>query len=275
MRHIDSLSLFQVLLNVRCLLAQKSHVLGRRFEKHLQRLGGLFKRLGEFPLLLVFPGVLQRPEPAAQARHQAGQVVIKTNQILGKATEFGGVYTGFGHAQSVPRSRDSDEQNRPIGNTMAAFMQDADITQSIQEAIALYRAGRIDEAVAACRAVATSSRRPDVFAVLARMLAESGRVDDAIAALRESSTIQKSAQTLSNLGMLLLSRDRTDEATGALREALAIDPNLPDALNNLGVALRKIGDRLQKLIEVLQRATTLKPLSCCGAGRTQWQEPFN
>ena len=91
-------------------------------------------------------------------------------------------------------------------------MPDPHLQKPMQEAMTLYRAGRQDEAITTLRAIAVSARQPEVYALLARMLADAGRVDEAIATLRESAVVQRSAQTFSNLGMLLLSRNRPDEA---------------------------------------------------------------
>jgi len=130
------------------------------------------------------------------------------------------------------------------------------LQNSMQKAMALYRAGRQEEAIADLHRAASTVRQPEVYALLARLLVDAGRVDDAIATLHESTTVQRSAQTLSNLGLLLLRQDRSDEAIHALQDAVAIDPVFPEALSNLGAALRKVGQAGEALA-VLQRAVRL------------------
>jgi Flp pilus assembly protein TadD len=135
-------------------------------------------------------------------------------------------------------------------------MPDFDLENSMRGAMALYRAGRQEDAIATLYGLASTAQHPKVYALLARLLVDAGRVDDAIAALRESTTVRRSVQTLSNLGLLLLGQDRSNEAIHALQEALVIDPGLPEALSNLGAALRKVGQAGEAIV-VLQRAVTL------------------
>ena len=61
-----------------------------------------------------------------------------------------------------------------------------------------------------------------------------------------------------NLGNGLFSQGRLGEAASHYREAIALRPDLADAYNNLGVALKELG-RVREACEVTERAIELAP----------------
>jgi Flp pilus assembly protein TadD len=86
------------------------------------------------------------------------------------------------------------------------------------------------------------------------------------------------------LGMDLLLRDRPFEAEALFKEALALDPNNPFTLNNLGVAAEATGDlenalkyydqaaasqSMERVVVTLKRSSRGKPVSEMAAGSAQ------
>ena len=66
------------------------------------------------------------------------------------------------------------------------------------------------------------------------------------------------AQAHTNLGFIYASREQYDEAAGALESAVAIDPDMPSAWLNLGLARRQLGDDAAAR-EAFERAVALAP----------------
>jgi tetratricopeptide (TPR) repeat protein len=126
--------------------------------------------------------------------------------------------------------------------------------------LALYRAGRKDEALAHYRRAV--ELRPTFAGAqnnLGAVLAERGQAAEAIehyeAALRSQAP---SAMTLDNLGLALAAVGRLPEAMERWREALRLDPAFADAHNNLGVALAREG-RVDEAIAELEAALRSRP----------------
>ncbi|MCZ6862282.1 MAG: tetratricopeptide repeat protein [Alphaproteobacteria bacterium] len=159
-------------------------------------------------------------------------------------------------------------------------------------AIALHRAGRLDEAEAIYRRILkvdpdnaealhllgvvagqfgdhdecvrlierAISHGPDVakyHANLGAALTELGRFDEAAQAFERAVALDPDySEAHYNLGLALESRDRLDEAVASYRRVLEIDPAHADACNNLGVALQLDG-RIGEAREYFRRAVAI------------------
>ncbi|HYC02705.1 MAG TPA: tetratricopeptide repeat protein [Azospirillaceae bacterium] len=170
---------------------------------------------------------------------------------------------------------------------------------NLETAVALHRAGRLDEAELAYRAALTASPGdPDALhlmglllhqrgehgralALVERALAadpafaqahnsagsalrELGRPDEAEAAFRRASDLNPSyAEAWTNLGAVLADRRRPAEAIEAHGRALAIRPDYAKARINLGIALRHAGRPAEAVAE-LRHALDLDPGSAVG-----------
>lgn len=64
---------------------------------------------------------------------------------------------------------------------------------------------------------------------------------------------------LANEGMVLLRQNRNAEAAAKLREAVMLNPDLPEAYHNLGLALAKLGDTAGA-VQALNQARSMKDL---------------
>ncbi|MFN8654958.1 MAG: tetratricopeptide repeat protein [Candidatus Obscuribacterales bacterium] len=64
---------------------------------------------------------------------------------------------------------------------------------------------------------------------------------------------------LANEGIVLLRQNRNAEAAEKLREAVMLNPNLPEAFHNLGLALAKLGDTAGA-VQALNQARSMKDL---------------
>ena len=119
-------------------------------------------------------------------------------------------------------------------------------------ATALQEDNRVDEAVAHYRqALAIEPSYAPAFNNLGTALMAKGDLAGAVEAFRESFRLQPSSASARTLladatydaGGVLLERSEFRQAENALRESLALRPDHPDALNNLGYCARIAGAR--------------------------------
>ncbi len=120
--------------------------------------------------------------------------------------------------------------------------------------------GHLDEAVAACRRA--SQLKPDdgyAFYDLGLLLYRAGRVDEALAPLRRAVDLMPDNSTAhSQLGRVLADKGHLDEAAAAWRRASQLKPDDGDAYYNLGTSLINMG-RDDEALAPLRRAIDLMP----------------
>jgi Flp pilus assembly protein TadD len=112
-----------------------------------------------------------------------------------------------------------------------------------EQAAALHRAGRTDEAIQSYTTVLKEDPGDArAWANLGVALRTRGRLEAAAACYRRSLAIEpKSAAVLSNLGNVLRMLGRHEEATQCQRRALEADPSYLIAAYNMGLQLRDVG----------------------------------
>jgi tetratricopeptide (TPR) repeat protein len=136
----------------------------------------------------------------------------------------------------------------------------AAIAQAVEEAIGLYRQGRLDEAEKICNRLLKA--RPDWFDALhlmALIKLQSGKAGAAYGLLEAALKINpNSADALSNLGMILAALNRDADALAALDRSLALAPDNVEALNNRGNVLLKL-DRAAEALTAFERVLQLEP----------------
>lgn len=114
-----------------------------------------------------------------------------------------------------------------IGAKMDAAKM-AEIERLAAQSEALYRAGRLNEAEAACRRLAgLLPDHPMIHYNLARVQKDRGKLAPAAASLRRAVALApEMAEAWLNLGMLLTESGRLDEAEAAFTSGLAVRPTL-------------------------------------------------
>jgi predicted O-linked N-acetylglucosamine transferase (SPINDLY family) len=127
-------------------------------------------------------------------------------------------------------------------------------------ALELHRAGRVDQAEAAFRAIVegTPGHHPSYFA-LGLIALQSGRDDAAVANFARAAALEPNHVGYRlNLGEALRRVGRLGDASGELRRAVAMKPDFAEAFFNLGVVCLQAGDSDAGL-GFLGRAVDLRP----------------
>jgi eukaryotic-like serine/threonine-protein kinase len=124
----------------------------------------------------------------------------------------------------------------------------------------LSRAGRLDEALVACRQAI--GLKPDFSTAhldLGELLAKKGNLDEAVAACRRASELKPDyGDAYYDLGFVLYRMGRVDEALVPLRRAVELMPDNSVAHSKLGRVLAEKG-RLREAAAAWWRASELKP----------------
>lgn len=136
----------------------------------------------------------------------------------------------------------------------------AEIERLAAQSEALYRAGRLNEAEAACRRLAgMMPDHPMIHYNLARVLKDRGKLAPAAASLRRAVTLApEMAEAWLNLGMLLSDTGRFDEALAAFRSGLAVRPAMWTLWSGLARIHLARGQRAEAE-SVILRALELAP----------------
>ncbi|HEY0838360.1 MAG TPA: tetratricopeptide repeat protein, partial [Azospirillum sp.] len=136
------------------------------------------------------------------------------------------------------------------------------MADSIDAAAGHFHAGRMAEAIAACRAVLrVDPRQAEALNLLGAALFSIGDHDAAGAVLDEAVRIAPGHDTaLTNLIVVRLHRRAWAAAERCLRRLAVLDPGRPFAWSRLGTALQETGD-LEGSIRGLLRAVRLTPSS--------------
>ncbi len=130
--------------------------------------------------------------------------------------------------------------------------------QLLQEAVALHRQGRLDEAERLYNRVLKADRNEfDALHLLGMLNHQRGKTGEAYRLLVAALKAQpRSADALANFGMVLHALKRNDEALAQFDKALAAAPGHIDALNNRGnvlVAQGRVADALRDFEQILLR----------------------
>jgi predicted O-linked N-acetylglucosamine transferase (SPINDLY family) len=151
------------------------------------------------------------------------------------------------------------------------------LAKTLQEALALHQAGRLDEAAVLYARVRTAAPKNFDAANLAGTLQiQQGRFADAARTLAMARRLDpRSAVCAMRLGVALNALGRFTEAAEALGASVALDERLPEGWFHLGRALEQLG-RVDEAIGSIQRALAARPEyaeahDCLGAMLTQTQ----
>src|SRR5687767_8798863 len=126
------------------------------------------------------------------------------------------------------------------------------IVRAMREAVAHHQAGRIAEAEAIYRRVLQQDPRDaDALHLLGLLHHQAGRNDVAVEMISKAMTIRPRAEFLVNLAQAYKGLGRTREALETCQRAVQMGPNIAEAWNNLGSALKE-ADRLEEAIAAFE-----------------------
>jgi tetratricopeptide (TPR) repeat protein len=139
-------------------------------------------------------------------------------------------------------------------------MSSADHAAKEQQAVALIKQGKLQEAEALYRElIAAGTNNHIAYGNLAAICGMQGRFDELIELLRKTLQLKPNyPDAHNNLGIALKRQGDLTAAIASYEKALALNPNYPDAHNNLGNALKEQGD-LTAAIASYKKALELKP----------------
>jgi len=136
----------------------------------------------------------------------------------------------------------------------------AAIAQAVEQAAALYRQGRLDEAEKVCaRVLRAQPGWFDALHLLGLIKLQSGKAGAACALLEQALKLNPaSAPLMSNLGMTLAALNRDAEALAILDKAIALMPGNVEAIANRGNVLLKL-NRPHDALAAFDQAVALAP----------------
>jgi tetratricopeptide (TPR) repeat protein len=138
-------------------------------------------------------------------------------------------------------------------------MPQATIEQALQIALQHHQSGRLSEAESIYRQIlAVRPNHHDSLHLLGTLRHSAGHADG-VTLIRQAIALKPDfPQALSNLGEALRSQGQLDEAIACFRRALVMWPNFPAALGNLGLALTMAG-QYEQAVQALRQAVKLEP----------------
>lgn len=135
-----------------------------------------------------------------------------------------------------------------------------DVGDTLRRAVALHRAGRLDEAGRLYRAVLIAdAKHTDALTLLGTVCMQRGEWEEGFRFIDRSLALNpRQPHALVNRGNALARLKRFDEALLAYDRAIALRPDLGEAFNNRGNALRDLG-RPDEALQSYDRAIALRP----------------
>jgi protein O-GlcNAc transferase len=146
------------------------------------------------------------------------------------------------------------------GAVFHSRMTPAQLQTQLTQAIALHRAGRLDQAEAIyARVRVAAPRNFDGWHLGGTVALQQNRLPEAVELLTKALQLDpRSAVGQMRLGVALLTAGRSGEAEPRLRQAVQLQPNFHEAWDNLAYCL-KTQDKLVPAVECHHKCTTLKP----------------
>ena len=116
------------------------------------------------------------------------------------------------------------------------------LSDSFNRAVALYRAGHLDEAEALCSAIVRAQAEDfHAFHLLAVVQLQLGRLHEALTSFDKALAIKPDyAEALIDRGATLHNLQRFEEALASVDKALAVKPDHPEALYDRGITLQHL-----------------------------------
>ena len=135
-----------------------------------------------------------------------------------------------------------------------------DAAGTLRRAVALHRAGHLDEAARLYRVVLNAdAKHVDALTLLGTVCMQRGEWEEGLRFIDRSLALNpKQLHALVNRGNALASLKRFDEALLAYDHAIALKPDLAEAFNNRGNVLRDL-ERFDEALRSYDRAIALRP----------------
>lgn len=132
--------------------------------------------------------------------------------------------------------------------------------REIDYAVALHRAGHLDQAEAAYRRIlARDGEVPGVVQLLGVIAHQRRQFDRALALIGRAIELAPDVPHFHyNLGEVYRALDRPEQAAGCYRRAIALNPRFVEAIDNLAAVLLR-ADRLDEALETCRRSLELHP----------------
>lgn len=147
----------------------------------------------------------------------------------------------------------------------------ASSSKKLDQAAAMQRSGRLDEAERLCREIlATTPGSTDALARLASILGQRGDLDAAEKTLRQAARLRPDSAEIAQhlrsllaarqfqLGVVLAKQQRTEEASACMRRAIAHSPDFAEAHRGLGILLAG-QERFAEAEQSFERAAGINP----------------
>jgi protein O-GlcNAc transferase len=134
------------------------------------------------------------------------------------------------------------------------------VVYSIDQAMALYQAGSLDQAEAVCGTIVQADPNSfDASHLLAVIQFQRGHYTEALNCYDQALALRPdTAEVLSNRGVLLREMGRFEDALRSYEHSLALDPENSAAHNNRGVVLRDL-NRLEDALLSYDKALSIRP----------------
>ncbi len=225
----------------------------------VRALHAALRRFGDNALLLVRTG----DEPGVQ--------LVERQLYLGAISTFASgdaVLEGIRVAEWEALCRATLRMHAPPAQPRAPQVQPppvqpapptAGTAERLAAAVRLHRDGKLAAAAAGYEAVLNAEPgHADALHLLGLVADAQGQTERALALIGQAIARKPSPRFFANQGPILARLGRLDDAVAAYREALARQPDYPEALNNLGVALMA-QDKPQEAASAHRRAVELRP----------------
>src|SRR3954447_2018012 len=138
-------------------------------------------------------------------------------------------------------------------------MQQLNVDEILQRALAHHQAGRLPEAEQGYRQILAANPQHGptlhLFGVLAH---QAGRSDLAVQMISQAIQFGVGGDAFNNLGEAYRALGKPNEAVAAYQKAIEQNPNHAEAMSNLGLVLNSAG-RFKEALPLLERAIALKP----------------
>jgi tetratricopeptide (TPR) repeat protein len=129
------------------------------------------------------------------------------------------------------------------------------------ESVALRRAGKTDQSVAAMESFFRAKQDdPDAYIAMARTYSDSNRGSQAVKVLQDAQAkFPEETGVTFELGAVLDRQKKFAESEAVFRQLISREPNNAPALNYLGYMLAERGERLDESVDYIKRALAIDP----------------